>query len=155
MEYNTLLLSTENGVCLMTINRPKALNALSEETSHELLHAMAAIEADPAIRVVIITGAGDKAFVAGADISEMATMTAEQARAFSILTGAISLAMERSHKVYIGAINGYALGGGCEFALGCDLRIASESARFGLPEVSLGVLPGAGGTQRMTRLIGP
>ena len=153
MDYKTLLLSSKDGVCLITINRPEALNALSETVSRELLHAIAAVEADPAIRVVILTGSG-KAFVAGADISQMSTMTPEEARAFSILTGAIPLQMERSHKIYIGAINGYALGGGCELALGCDLRIAAESARFGLPEVTLGVLPGAGGTQRMPRLIG-
>lgn len=153
MEYKTILLDAKDGICLITMNNPKTMNALSDVTVGELSEALDRIEDDSSIRVVIITGSG-KAFVAGADISYMASITAEQARRFSRDTGTVYAKIAASQKVFIAAVNGFALGGGCEFALACDLRIASEYARFGLPEVGLGILPGGGGTQRLPRLVG-
>jgi Enoyl-CoA hydratase/carnithine racemase len=153
MEYQTILVQAQDGVCLLTMNNPKSLNALGTPTIRELTHALEAIEADASIRVVIITGAG-KAFVAGADIVEMSTAAAEQARKLAKETHALYRQMGESSKIFIAAVNGFALGGGCEYALACDLRIASDRAKFGLPEVSLGILPGGGGTQRLARLVG-
>lgn len=153
MDYETILLNIEDGVGMITMNHPKTLNALTTASIRELSAALDELEADKSVRVVIITGAG-KAFVAGADISYMADLTPEEARAYAHDTTEIYQKIAGSKKVFIAAVNGYALGGGCEFALACDLRIASEYAKFGLPEVSLGILPGGGGTQRLTKLIG-
>lgn len=153
MEYQTILLDVKEGVCLLTMNHPETLNALSDVTIRELLDALDKIERDTAIRAVILTGAG-KAFIAGADIAYMENLTAEQASKFSRATNAVYEKITSSPKVFIAAVNGFALGGGCELALACDLRIASEHAKFGLPEVGLGILPGGGGTQRLPRLIG-
>jgi len=154
MEYNTLLLDKTNGICQITLNRPEALNAMSREMHHELSEVLDQIEADDSIRVVILTGAG-RAFVAGADISCMADFTPEEARAFSkSAEQGLNAKMTASKKIFIAAINGFALGGGMELAIACDLLIASEYAKFGLPEVGLGILAGAGGTQRLPRLIG-
>lgn len=153
MEYKTILLEIKDDIALITMNDPDTLNALSDVTLRELAGAMDRVEEEDRIRVVIVTGAG-KAFVAGADIAYMSRLTPEQARVFSRDTSAVYEKIAASKKVFIAAVNGYALGGGCEFALACDLLIASEYARFGLPEVSLGILPGGGGTQRLSRLVG-
>ena len=152
-DYKTILLDVADGIGTITMNNPQTLNALSDVTIRELSDALDQLEADKSVRVVIFTGAG-KAFVAGADISYMAELTPEGARAYANDTTEIYRKMQDSQKVFLAAINGYALGGGCELALACDLRIASERAKFGLPEVSLGILPGGGGTQRLTKLVG-
>ncbi len=154
MEYKNILLSSpEEGVMQITMNRPKALNAFSGQTVEELMHAVNTIEEDDTIRVVVVTGAG-KAFVAGADMGYMAKLSAEEARVFAADTTDIYEKIGYSKKVYIAAVNGFALGAGCEFSLACDLCLASEHARFGLPEVGLGILPGGGGTQRLTLRVG-
>lgn len=142
---------TRGAICTITLDHPPTLNALAAATLSDLRGAVEAL--GPAVRVVILTGTG-KAFAAGADIACMRDMDTEEARAFSQATNDLYGLMRTSDKVFIAAINGYALGGGCELALACDLRIASEWAKFGLPEVSLGILPGGGGTQRLSRLIG-
>lgn len=153
MEYKTILLDVKDNICVLTMNNPDTLNALTDLTFDELLDAMEIIERDSRIRVVILTGAG-KSFVAGADIAYMLDFTAEQGREFSRHSNTFNSKIAASDKVFIAAVNGYALGGGTEIAISCDLVIASENARFGLPEVKLGVVPGAGGTQRLPRLIG-
>jgi enoyl-CoA hydratase len=153
MSYKTILIEANAGICLITMNTPKTLNALSGEVIRELTDVIEKIENDKNIRVVIITGSG-KAFVAGADIKYMSSLSAEQARVFARDTTAVYQKIADSKKIFIAAINGFALGGGCEFALACDLRIASEYAKFGLPEVGLGILPGGGGTQRLSRFVG-
>lgn len=153
MMYQTITVKSQDGICLLTINRPEALNALSGEVIRELNESLVQLEQDPSIRVVIITGAG-KAFVAGADIAYMEQLSAEQARSFAADTDAVYEKIRQSAKIYIAAVNGYALGGGCELALACDLCVASQRARFGLPEVSLGILPGGGGTQRLSLRVG-
>lgn len=154
MNFDNLLLETGDGVATLTVNRPKALNALNSETLRELDCAMEAIEADPEIRAVVLTGAGRKAFVAGADIAAMQSCGPVAAREMALLAHGILDRIERCPKPVIAAVNGYALGGGCELAMSCDLRIAAESARFGQPEINLGIIPGWGGTQRLARLIG-
>lgn len=153
MVYKMIELKKEGSIMILVMNNPQTLNALSGETLEELARAISDIEQDDDIRIVIVTGNG-KAFVAGADIGYMKEMTPFQAIEFSRDTTRIYDSIENSHKIYIGAINGFALGGGCEFALSFDIRIASEKAKFGLPEASLGILPGGGGTQRLARLIG-
>lgn len=154
MEYSTIFVSVpREGTAQITMNRPAVLNALSGQTIAELGHAIDALEQRADVRVVVVTGAG-KAFVAGADIAYMATLTAEEARWFSRDTHDVYERMRRSRKVYLAAVNGFALGGGCELALACDLCLASEYARFGLPEVGLGILPGGGGTQRLSLRVG-
>lgn len=153
MQYQTILAEAKDGISLIIMNNPNTLNSLSDVTLKELADAIDAIERDASIRAVIVTGAG-RAFIAGADIAYMSTLTPEQARRFSRDTSALYNKIAASKKVYIAAVNGYALGGGCEFALACDLLIASENAKFGLPEVSLGILPGGGGTQKLSRLVG-
>jgi len=154
MTFETIQVSTtQNGICTITMNRPEALNALSDITIAELSRALDQIEAQEETRVVIITGSG-KAFVAGADITYMTTLTPDEALIFSRNTTEIYRKMNGSKRIFIAAVNGFAMGGGCEFALACDLRIASEKAVFALPEVSLGILPGGGGTQRLSRLVG-
>jgi enoyl-CoA hydratase len=154
MELENLLVAHEGAVAVVTINRPKALNALSSKTVTELLELSTELEMDPAVRAVILTGAGEKAFVAGADISEMAEMRPREARHFAELGGALMTAVETSDKPWIAAVNGFALGGGCELALACDFLYAAKGARLGQPEVGLGVIPGFGGTQRLLRRVG-
>ena len=153
MEYKTIQLDFQDGICLLTMNNPKTLNAMSDVTIAELSSALDEIEQDNSIRVVIVTGNG-KAFIAGADIGYMKNLDSEQAREYAKSTTDVYDKIRDSKKVFIAAINGYAFGGGCEFALACDLCIASENARFSQPEVSLGILPGGGGTQRLARLVG-
>ncbi|MEW6723895.1 MAG: enoyl-CoA hydratase-related protein [Bacillota bacterium] len=143
----------DDGIAELTIDRPEALNALNQQVLEELASTLAGLADDPDLRCLIITGAG-RAFVAGADIAAMAEMTQEEAEAFSRLGSSTFTAVEQLPVPVIAAVNGYALGGGCELALACDFRYASEKARFGQPEVGLGIIPGFGGTQRLPRLIG-
>jgi enoyl-CoA hydratase len=152
MAYENIRLETEDAIALLTIDRPKALNALNSKTLQELESALNALPTT--VRALIITGGGDKAFVAGADISEMASISAAQAREFAALGHRVFHTLEQLPIPTIAAVNGFALGGGCELALACDLIYASEKAKLGLPEVSLGVIPGFGGTQRLTRVVG-
>jgi len=151
---NNLLMEVENEIAVVTINRPKSLNALNSETLSELKQCLGEIETRKDIRVVILTGTGEKAFVAGADISEMVNATAAEGQAMSLLAYRVFNTLENMPQVSIAAVNGFALGGGCEIAMACDMRIASENAKFGQPEVNLGILPGFGGTQRLPRLVG-
>lgn len=151
---NLLLEQTEPGIYLLTLNRPQALNALNAATLDELVLAIAQISADPRARALLVTGAGDKAFVAGADISEMQSLTADQARVFSEKGMQVMHGLEALPVPVIALVQGYALGGGCELAMACDWIIASERAVFGQPEVNLGIPPGFGGTQRLARLVG-
>lgn len=153
MQYETLNLDINEGIAVLTISRPKALNALNTALLSELADAVNLIEADDSIKVLIITGEG-KAFVAGADITEMKDKTPEEARTFAGLAMATFRKIELMEKPVIAAVNGFALGGGCEIAMACDLRIASEKAKFGQPEVGLGITPGFGGTQRLPRIVG-
>lgn len=154
MAYENVLLEKEERIAILSINRPKAMNALNNETLLEIKRAIEEIKADPSVDVVIITGAG-KAFVAGADISFMQNLTAIEGRAFGALGQEVFRMIEAIEKPVIAAVNGFALGGGCELAMCCDFRIASTSAKFGQPEVGLGITPGFGGTQRLPRLVGP
>ena len=154
MAYENLLVEVRNRIARVTINRPQVLNALNEKTTRELRAAFAALRHDPAVGIVIVTGAGEKAFVAGADINELAVMTPLQAEGVSRLGQATLREIETLGKPVIAAVNGFALGGGCELAMACHLRVASSNARFGQPEVKLGLIPGYGGTQRLPRLVG-
>ena len=151
---NNLLLEIENGVALLTINRPKSLNALNSETLSELNTCLAELERNTDVKVVILTGSGEKAFVAGADISEMVNATPAEGRPMGLLAKEAFGRLENMPQVTIAAVNGYALGGGCEISMACDIRVASENAKFGQPECGLGILPGFGGTQRLARLVG-
>jgi len=154
MELKSISLNAENEIGILTINRPKALNALNTETLREIQAGVEEVKNHPEWRVLIVTGAGEKAFVAGADIAEMRGMNSIEALNFSKM-GHLTLKMIQDlDRPVIAAVNGYALGGGTEIALACDFIYASENAKFGLPEVSLGVFPGFGGTQRLPRLIG-
>lgn len=153
-EYKNVLVETKDGISTVTINRPKAMNALDAETLDEIGKVFAELETNAACKAVIVTGAGDKAFVAGADLGAMSKMTALEGRAFGDLGHKVFDTIENFPKVVIAAINGYALGGGCELAMACDIRIASEKAKFGQPEVTYGIIPGFGGTQRLPRLVG-
>ena len=152
--YRDILLTVEEGVALLTLNRPQALNALSVNLCDEVLAALAALRADPAVRALVLTGAGDRAFCAGADLKERRGMSEAQLRAHNRKIARIPSELEQLEFPSIAAVNGHALGGGCEVALGCDLRIAAETAELGQPEVALGIIPAAGGTQRLPRLIG-
>jgi len=154
MPYDNIRLDIQGGVATLTIERPKALNALNRSTLSELDAALRELAQNEEVRALIITGAGEKAFVAGADISEMAALTTAQARRFAALGHRVMHMIEALSVPSIAAVNGYALGGGCELAMACDLIYASERARFGQPEVGLGVIPGFGGTQRLARLVG-
>ncbi len=155
MNYDNILFSVEAGIATITFNRPKALNALNVALLEEFTHALDAIAINEDIRVLVLTGAGEKAFVAGADITQLATFNALQAKQFSQQgQDAINRLQALSIPV-IAAVNGFALGGGSEIALACDFIYASETATFGLPEINLGIIPGFGGTQRLPRLIGP
>jgi enoyl-CoA hydratase len=155
MAYENLLFQVEDGIALLTFNRPKALNALNSRTLAELDQVLQGEARDPSVRALVITGAGDKAFIAGADIAEMAGMTAQQAREFALLGQRAFARLEALPIPTIAAVNGFALGGGGELALSCDLVYASERARFGQPEVNLGLVPAWGGTQRLSRRVGP
>jgi enoyl-CoA hydratase len=155
MAYENLLLEVKDGIAVVTMNRPKALNALNGRTIAELDACLSAVGQDAAVRALVVTGAGDKAFVAGADISEMSGLTAEQGRAFAAAGQRAFARLEALPIPTIAAVNGFALGGGGELALACDLVYASEKAKFGQPEVNLGLLPAWGGTQRLFRRVGP
>ena len=152
--YNNLLVEIEDGIAVVTINRPKSLNALNSETLAELGDVASTIEKSKEVKVVILTGSGQKAFVAGADISEMVNASAQEGRAMALLAAETFNTLENMPQVTIAAVNGYALGGGCEISMACDIRVAAENAKFGQPEVNLGILPGFGGTQRLPRLVG-
>lgn len=142
------------GVAVVTLNRPDKLNALNQELLEALHEAVVSLDRDAGIRAAVLTGAGDKAFAAGADIAAMATMATAEAKRFSDLGHAVLAAMETAHYPIVAAVNGHALGGGCEVALACDFIYASDTARFAQPEVNLGVIPGFGGTQRLARRVG-
>jgi len=155
MNYESILLDRpEPGIWLLTVNRPKALNALSPQVLYEIATAVAHVNADEQARALLVTGAGDKAFVAGADIAAMSSMTALEGREFALKGHAALRSLELSPFPVIALVNGFALGGGCELALACDWILASERAVFGQPEVSLGIPPGFGGTQRLARRVG-
>lgn len=154
MTESPLLIADRGAVRQITVNRPDKLNALNAATLDALLAAFEAAAADPAVRAVVLTGAGPKAFVAGADISEMNTLTPVQGRDFSQRGQKLMRRIEKMPKPVIGMINGFALGGGLELAMGCHLRIAADSAKIGQPEINLGLIPGFGGTQRLLRLAG-
>lgn len=155
MEFKNLLIETTDGVALLTINSPRTLNALNSEVLGELECALYDLNLDDAVKAVILTGAGDKAFVAGADIKEMASMTAHEGHLFGLKGQRVMMLIEKMAKPVIAAVNGYALGGGLELALACDFIYASTKAKVGFPEVTLGIMPGFGGTQNLARLIGP
>lgn len=150
---NNLLLEVENGVALLTINRPKSLNALNSETLAEINSCLMDLEKNEAVKVIILTGSGEKSFVAGADISEMVNATAAEGRVMGLLAREAFSRFENMPQVTIAAVNGFALGGGCEISMSCDIRVASENAKFAQPECGLGILPGFGGTQRLPRLV--
>lgn len=149
-----LLYEKKNGIAYVTLNRPKVLNALNQRTWENLRTAFEDARDDAEVRGVILTGAGDKAFIAGADISELAHVTAVEAEKSSSYGQAVLNLIENLGKPVVAAVNGFALGGGCETAMACTIRVASENAKFGQPEVKLGVIPGGGGTQRLPRLVG-
>lgn len=154
MEYKNILFEVSEGIATITINRPKALNALNSDVMAELNDASLKCKTDEAIKVVVITGAGEKSFVAGADISQMAELRPQQAMEFMEAGIETFRSFEVLPKPVIAAINGFALGGGVELAMSCDIRLASENARFGQPEILIGLIPGWGGTQRLARLVG-
>ncbi len=154
MEFKYIIYEKGEGIATITLNRPEALNAFSREVVEEILHALEDVRNDENVRVVVLTGAGEKAFSAGADIKSMIGMTVLKARELSLMGEKLCLALENLEKPVIAALNGYALGGGLEVAMSCDLRIASENARMGQTEINIGLIPGWGGTQRLTRLIG-
>jgi enoyl-CoA hydratase len=154
MGYENILFQVDEGIATITFHRPKALNALNQALLAEWSQALDAIAAEEDIRVLILTGAGEKSFVAGADIAELATYTPLQAKIFSRAGHSVIAKLQELPIAVIAAVNGFALGGGSEIALACDFIYASENARFGLPEITLGLIPGFGGTQRLPRLIG-
>jgi enoyl-CoA hydratase len=154
MEFKNLLVETTDGVAVLTVNSPRTLNALNSEVLGELECALFELKLDDSVKVVVLTGAGSKAFVAGADIKEMSQMDSLEGHQFALKGQRVMLLIEKLSKPVIAAVNGYALGGGLELALGCDFIYASETARFGFPEVTLGIMPGFGGTQNLARLIG-
>jgi enoyl-CoA hydratase len=154
MAYENLLVEKKEGVGYITINRPKVLNALSVKTVRELTDAFEKMGKDKKVGVVILTGSGEKSFVAGADIPEFMKLKPDGARDYAVRGQKLLNTIERLGKPVIAAINGYALGGGCEIAMACTIRVASDNARLGQPEVNLGLIPGYGGTQRLARLVG-
>ncbi|MDD5168394.1 MAG: enoyl-CoA hydratase-related protein [Syntrophales bacterium] len=154
MEYANILFKVENGIATITFNRPKALNAMNSDTLNELSDAINCCKRDDAVKVLVITGSGEKSFVAGADISQMQNMRPKEALAFMELGHETMRTLETMSKPSIAAINGFAFGGGMEIAMSCDMRFASETARLGQPEIMLGIIPGWNGTQRLSRLIG-
>ena len=154
MAFENLLVETRQGIGYVTLNRPRVLNALNQVTLRELGVCFEQLAQDDQVRAVILTGSGEKAFAAGADINELSTQTPAGGKEFSLTGQAVMNRIENLGKPVIAAVNGYALGGGCELAMACTLRIASETARLGQPEVKLGIIPGYGGTQRLARLVG-
>jgi len=154
MAFDNLLLDRDGAVASVTINRPAVLNALNAQTLDELRRAVLALQRDDGVRVVILTGAGDKAFVAGADINELAVQTPITGREHALAGQHVLDLIENLGKPVIAAINGYALGGGCELAMACTLRLAADTAKLGQPEITLGLIPGYAGTQRLSRLVG-
>ena len=154
MELKNVILQKEGNLAIVTINRPKALNALNSETLKDINTVVEDLEKDNNITCVILTGSGEKSFVAGADISEMKDLNEEQGKEFGVLGNKVFRRLEKLDKPVIAAISGFALGGGCELAMSCDIRIASEKAKFAQPEAGLGITPGFGGTQRLARLVG-
>ncbi len=153
MEFENIIVEKEDGIAVIRINRPKALNALNEDTLRDLMHAVTELEVDTEIKVAILTGEG-KAFIAGADIKHMSNLTPLEAKIFAEYGHNLLNKIEGSRLPFIAAVNGYALGGGCEVMMACDIAIASEKALLGQPEINLGISPGFGGTQRMTRHVG-
>lgn len=153
MEYKNILFEVKEGIGYVTLNRPEALNALNTEVLTELDDAFRNIDANPEVQAVIVTGAG-RAFIAGADIAQMRELDGTEGRDMTIQGQKVMELIETVNKPVIAAVNGFALGGGCELAMACDVRIASEKAKFGQPEVNLGIIPGYGGTQRLPRLVG-
>lgn len=154
MDFKNLILEKDGKVAILTINRPNALNALNSELLKELDLAIDNIAEDDEVLALVLTGAG-KSFVAGADIGEMKDLTVSEGRKFGTLGNRVFRKLETLEKPVIAAVNGFALGGGCEISMACDIRVASEKAKFGQPEVGLGITPGFGGTQRLARLVGP
>jgi enoyl-CoA hydratase len=151
---STLRIDREDAVAILTLNRPEKLNSLTAELLTELSSAVDSLDADRSVRAAILTGAGDKAFAAGADIASMAEMTSPQAKVFSDLGHRLGATIEQSRVPFVAAVNGFALGGGCELAMTCDVIYASDKAKLGQPEVNLGIPPGFGGSQRLTRRVG-
>ncbi len=154
MEFKNIIYEKSEGIATITLNRPEALNAFSKDVVEEIMHALEDVKSDENVRVVVLTGSGEKAFSAGADIKAMVGMTPLKARELSLMGERLCLALENLEKPVIAALNGYALGGGLEVAMSCDLRVATENARMGQTEINIGLIPGWGGTQRLTRLIG-
>jgi enoyl-CoA hydratase len=154
MAYSTLLTDLQDGILTLTINRPDKLNALNRQVLEELNTELDRVYADADVKAVVLTGAGAKAFVAGADISEFMQASAAEGSALAKKGQDIFARIERCPKPFVAAVNGFALGGGCELAMSCHFRVASENAKFGQPEVNLGLIPGYGGTQRLTQLVG-
>lgn len=154
MTTTTLMVETKDGIATITVNRPASMNAMTVTTLQELSVVVQELSASTVVRAVIITGAGEKAFIAGGDIAMLQKLGPVAARELALLAHGLCRAIEQSPKPFIAAVNGYALGGGCELALCCDMRIAAENARFGQPEINIGTLPGFGGSQRLPRLVG-
>lgn len=155
MTYETLLVTLDGAVATVTMNRPKVMNALNGQVFDDLEHVFGMLRGDSNVRAILLTGAGEKAFAAGADITELARTDAESGERQALRGQGVFRAIETCGKPVIACVNGFALGGGCELAMACTIRIASESARMGQPEVKLGLVPGYGGTQRLPRLVGP
>jgi enoyl-CoA hydratase len=154
MSFDNLLIDRDQAVAIVTINRPTVLNALNTQTLDELRRAMLELQHDAQVRAIVVTGAGEKAFVAGADINELAALSATSARDHGLAGQHVFDLIENLGKPVIAAINGYALGGGCELAMACTLRLAADTAKLGQPEINLGIIPGFAGTQRLPRLVG-
>jgi enoyl-CoA hydratase/carnithine racemase len=154
MSLDNLLLERAGAVAIITVNRPKVLNALNTQTLDELRRAILELKRDDAVRAVVLTGSGEKAFIAGADINELATQTPTSGRDHAMTGQHVLDLIEHMGKPVIAAINGFALGGGCELAMACTIRLAADTARLGQPEINLGIIPGYAGTQRLARLVG-
>ena len=154
MSFDNLLLERDGAVAVLSVNRPRVLNALNTQTINELHEAVLELKHDTTVRAVILTGVGEKSFVAGADLNELATLRAAPLKEYAARGQAVFDLIENMGKPVLAAVNGYALGGGCELAMACTLRLAADTARFGQPEIDLGAIPGFGGTQRLTRLVG-
>lgn len=154
MTFENLLFEIRDGIAFLTLNRPKVLNALNAAMFQELQTAIETVRSEETVRAVVLTGAGEKAFAAGADIQELARVNGVEGRELALRGQAVFRSMETCGKPFLACVQGFALGGGCELAMACTLRIASETAKFGQPEVKLGLIPGYGGTQRLARLVG-